>query len=412
MIRISFTAIALVFGVSAALAQEAAQKSPPAKAPPMRFEWVREGPADTCGDRCRAWIAATGNISVDTPAAFSAFAQSRDVKGATVVLDSTGGSVLPALALGRLFRQFILTTTVGRTTKLPSGAEGNERATLSPRGICASMCVFALIGGARRSVPAEANVLVHQIWPSAQRNDAFATTYSAAEIVRVQREAGLMAKYTIDMGADIALFTTAMRIPPWERLRPLNAEEVRRMGLHDTDDPFSPPPATLAAGNPQAMILSADEAIILADRGWSVTGEGGSRAIGRKHPITVEGEQIGSFELSFSCGKTADLYAVTYTETRRLPEDKANDRLRGVLLASGKERSLLRVETPASEAANELRSVARGAASSAMVATLAEAEARSLVVVTQTASKMRTQIRLGNTGFAGGFSQALTECGK
>jgi hypothetical protein len=36
------------------------------------------------------------------------------------VLDSEGGSVLTALALGRAIRRFDMTTTVGKTIVLPS----------------------------------------------------------------------------------------------------------------------------------------------------------------------------------------------------------------------------------------------------------------------------------------------------
>jgi hypothetical protein len=172
-------------------------------------------------------VSASGEITVNTPRLFAEFAQGRDVRGAVVVLDSGGGMVGSGLALGRLFRRFAVTTTVGRTAKLPPAADGSERATLSPRGVCASMCVYAFLGGSRRGVPAEARVLVHQIWPGTKREDAVAATYSAGELVRLQRELGVIAKYIVEMGGDIALFETAMRIPPWEGPRPLNADEVR-----------------------------------------------------------------------------------------------------------------------------------------------------------------------------------------
>ena len=44
--------------------------------------------------------------------------------GARLVLDSEGGSVLSAMALGRAIRNFEMTTTVGRTTLLPP--DGNN----------------------------------------------------------------------------------------------------------------------------------------------------------------------------------------------------------------------------------------------------------------------------------------------
>jgi hypothetical protein len=100
----------------------------------MRFEWVREGPADVCGDRCREWIAAIGPVTPDTARDFDFFSEVRDVRGATLVLDSGGGSVLASLDLGRKVRKLGLITTVGRTQKLPAAAGEAQRAKLSPRG--------------------------------------------------------------------------------------------------------------------------------------------------------------------------------------------------------------------------------------------------------------------------------------
>ena len=62
--------------------------------------------------------------------------------------------------------------------------------------------------------------------------------YSAADVVRIQREVGQIARYTIDMGGDIELFEIAMRVPPWERLRTLSSEELARTRLHTADAAF------------------------------------------------------------------------------------------------------------------------------------------------------------------------------
>src|SRR5438067_7205018 len=101
---------------------------------PMRFEWRREGPAPVCGSNCRVWISAVGYITADTPRDFEAFAKDPKVRGAILVLDSDGGSVLGTLALGRAIRSLNLITTVGRTVALPGNAD--RRATLAPNGNC------------------------------------------------------------------------------------------------------------------------------------------------------------------------------------------------------------------------------------------------------------------------------------
>ena len=100
---------------------------------PMRFELVQEGPANACGAECRTFISAVGAITKETPNDFTTFTRSRDVTGATLVLDSSGGSVLGTLALGRSVRRLGINTTVGRLNKLPPGGAGAVRATLSPR---------------------------------------------------------------------------------------------------------------------------------------------------------------------------------------------------------------------------------------------------------------------------------------
>ncbi len=80
----------------------------------MHFELRAQGPAEACGTNCRFYIAASGAITADTPRNFLVFAQNRDLAGATVVIDSDGGSVLGAIALGREIRNLKLATTVGQ----------------------------------------------------------------------------------------------------------------------------------------------------------------------------------------------------------------------------------------------------------------------------------------------------------
>src|SRR5262249_41732593 len=157
---------------------------------PMTFEWRREGPADKCGTKCRAWVSAVGSITAETPRQFENFARNHDLRGAIIAFDSGGGSVLGTLELGRMIRRLDMTTTVGRTTPVAPEKGDEGRATLSPRADCESMCAFVLLGGTRRYVPPEAHVLVHQIWLGDRRDDATAATYSAEDLMVVQRDIG------------------------------------------------------------------------------------------------------------------------------------------------------------------------------------------------------------------------------
>jgi hypothetical protein len=211
---------------------------------PMRFEVRTEGPADQCGRQCRTWISATGSITDSTVSEFELFAKKFDLRGATLVVNSEGGSVLGALALGRIIRSLGMTTSVGATTVLPAVVGDVERATLSPHGDCESMCPFMLLGGIRRYVPAEAQVMVHQIWLGGKRKGALAASYSAEELTLVQRDIGSLARYTIEMGGEIQLIETSLKVPPWEPLYKLSAQELRDMRVTTVNQLFEAAPPT------------------------------------------------------------------------------------------------------------------------------------------------------------------------
>src|SRR5262245_3409646 len=130
---------------------------------PMHFEVRMQGPADACAPNCKTLVSASGAITADTARHFLSFAQGRDLSGATLAIDSDGGSVLGAIALGREIRKLKLTTTVGRLVDVPGGKD-DGRVSLSTNADCESMCAFVLLGGISRSVPGDARVMVHQIW--------------------------------------------------------------------------------------------------------------------------------------------------------------------------------------------------------------------------------------------------------
>jgi hypothetical protein len=373
----------------------------------MRFELVREGPAESCGKNCRTWVSAGGRITPDTARDFQAFARERELRGMVVVLDSNGGTVTSGLDLGRAFRRLDMTTTVGKTMLL-AGAESDRRATLSPRGVCASMCAFALLGGARRHVPAEARVMVHQIWPSSKREDAAAQTYVAENLVALQRSLGTLARYTVEMGIDIEIFELAMRIPPWERMRALSADELRRMRVRTVDNPFDPP---MTAAGPVTLppLTAVTPAALPGGGAWTITERAGLRGLARRHPLTIEGDDIGSFEIMFACGETPDAYALRYSETRRQPAER--ERLAKVLLVSGKDRVTLSIQSSAKTDA-DLESVARGAMPSGVLSTFADTREHSIVVATETSANVRTLIRIGNIGLGAALPQLAAACRK
>jgi hypothetical protein len=384
----------------------------------------REGPADKCANQCREWISASGAIVENTLRDFELFARHRDVRGATIILDSPGGSVVQGLALGREFRRLDIATSVGSAVKT-STTFGDQRYALSGRATCSSMCVYLLLGGVQRHVPDDARVLVHQIWPSSKRNDANATTYSAGNVVAIQRVNGEISRYIVDMGIDIELFELASRIPPWEEMRRLTRDELRRMKIYTVDDPFSRPPAAALAS--AAPIQKPEPSAVAANMlGWTVVDQKGRRALVRKHPITIEGQEIGTFEIAFTCSNKPDTYQVAYQEKRIVPNAPAvvSDRLDAVGISIRHDNSFLRTlltleESVPGKAPAELLSRARGtisasylqtAAAAAPQESMASASQHGLVVATTTVDKVRTVIRLGQTGLPEGLKQLSSTC--
>jgi hypothetical protein len=235
VIRIFFGGFVLACTCLSALAGGAPGDKP--RISSMRFEWRGENPADLCGKMCRRWISAVGPVTDRTPNDFEAFAGLKDVRGATLVLDSEGGSVVDTIELGRALRRLDITTTVGKTI-VASAADGSTTSALSPAAACESMCAFVLLGGVRRYVPPEARILVHQIWLAKKRERSETASYTADEIVLVERDIGRLARYTIEMGGGIELLEAALRVPPWQPLYQLSNDEIQRVGLNNVDHLF------------------------------------------------------------------------------------------------------------------------------------------------------------------------------
>jgi len=139
----------------------------------MQVHVVRSAHAG-CEPQCLQWIAAQGKIVAGTLGRFKKVL--RRLRGRTlpIFIDSSGGSVNEALAIGRLIRAEGLYLAVTRTVFTPcapanatcrkakTGGElrGLAQARLSK---CVSSCAFLLAGGARRFVGPGTVVGVHQI---------------------------------------------------------------------------------------------------------------------------------------------------------------------------------------------------------------------------------------------------------
>ena len=111
----------------------------------------------------------------------------------------------------------------------------------------------------------------------------------------------------MEMGGGVDLLEIALKIPPWEPMRMLSRDELR---THEGVDR-----RRLAGGQFRAGDEFGRAGERRARRGQrarlgDVTVEG-RPALGRTHPLTVEGDEVGSFELKFACGEPGRDYIVT-----------------------------------------------------------------------------------------------------
>jgi hypothetical protein len=386
---------------------------------PMRFDLRLQGPADSCGAKCQLWISASGTITAETPRDFELFAQGHDLAGATVALDSDGGSVRGAIALGRDIRRLGLDTTVGRIIDLAAAEQYTPRAKFSPRADCESMCGFVLLGCVHRAVPPKARVLVHQIWLGDRRDDPTAANYSAEDLVLVQRDIGRLAQYTIDMGGSIELLNLALRIPPWEPMHALTLDETRRTRLA-TEEPSGPAADATVAASPPApatqpipRVTDGASATAISERRWAVVDRAGVASLARRHPLTAEGDDIGSFDLMVACGAGGDSYDVSYVERRhnggriQVPAELGAVTMTvGHLSASLKVVSSERRSQP-----DEIVTYAAGTVPAALIGAFAAVGNHSMLIETQSAG-MATGIRFGNTGAQQNLPRLAAGCVK
>jgi hypothetical protein len=340
------------------------------------------------------------------------------------VLDSDGGSVRGAIALGREIRRLNLDTMVGRTVDMDGPDHDPPRAGLSPYADCESMCAFVMLGGVRRVVPPEARLMVHQIWLGDRRDDPTAATYSAEDLALVQSDIGRLAKYTIDMGGSVEMLDLALRIPPWEQMHALTPEEARRMRVA-TQEPTEPATgAAVAASPPPAIsqpIPRATDGLSptkISERQWAMIDHAGVATLARRHPLTIEGDEIGSFDLIVACGAGRGSYDVSYMERRhsnvRATAPAAPGSVR--VTVGDVSASLKIVSSRQRSEPDEVVTFASGSAPVALINTFAAAGSHSMMIETRSdggkGARLTTNIRLGNTGVRQNLPRLAATCGK
>jgi hypothetical protein len=271
--------------------------------------------------------------------------------------------------------------------------------------------------------------MVHQIWLGDRRDDPTAATYSAEDLVLVQRDIGRLAQYTAEMGGSIDLLDLALRIPPWEPLHAMTQAEIRGTRLA-TGDAIDSAPVTVAVA-PKALpplarpVTNGARAAPINERRWAMVERAGVATLARRHPLTVEGDTIGSFDLVLACGASPDSFDLSYVEHRhRTRGTPLVARLTDVSLRAGQSQAMLKVASSAHrDHPDELVSFATGMVPAAMIRAFADAGSHSMVIETRSARQMSeagadkdggtiTVIRLGNTGTQKNLPRLVASCAK
>jgi hypothetical protein len=130
-----------------------------------------------------------------------------------VALNSPGGSVDDALAIGALIRE------QGLATSVAAGA------------LCASSCPLVLSGGAERRAAEGAAVGVHQIYATVAPGALPTGLRAAGEAMSdAQKTTAVITRHLSAMGVDPALWLHALETPP-DRLYYLTPEEMTALRL-------------------------------------------------------------------------------------------------------------------------------------------------------------------------------------
>jgi hypothetical protein len=274
---------------------------------PMKVRIVRSAEPG-CEPTCTEWISAEGEITAATTAAFRRTLARLGARKLPILIDSPGGEVDPAIAIGRMIRAKGLDVVVTRTVLAPACApddaacrklaasgmvRGRPEAKISK---CASSCAFVLAGGVRRYVGAWTVVGLHEIKtisthrlirqhfrvvPASPLTGAPARRQVLRqEVLRVEHREGPAGKKTYDritryfvgMGVDQRIMPI-LRAAPNSSIRWVKLDELKSTGLA-TDfvngeqllAPATPPPAATPPSSAADATLAAPAPHMRAER--------------------------------------------------------------------------------------------------------------------------------------------------
>jgi hypothetical protein len=189
---------------------------------------------------------------------------------------------------------------------------------------------------------------------------------------------------------------------------------MRRMNLDNSDatDARATPPQSSTSATPSQLPLKRIALTSQRERGWIAAERSGSPSLSRRHPLTVEGEDLGTIEVAFACGDKTGEYLVHYTEARRMSDgDAATQPLKSVELRLANKVIPLALgpSRPAPDGGEVLAS-ASGKVTASMLHNFASSGLRSIVIETASENADGAVIRIGNTGAAANLMPFLASC--
>jgi hypothetical protein len=189
---------------------------PPAGTAPGDLQIVAVGPyrSSTVPSDPYWTIFMDGAIDGGAVARLVRFVEQQSVRAAAVYLNSSGGSLLAAIDLGRTLRRLGYDTHVG--ARLADAATG----AVVP-GFCYSACPFAFAGGVRRHLGPGSVLGVHR---------AVNRTPVPDEGAFQRRVTQQLTDYLAEMGIHPALVVMMSDVPR-EAIRPLSLEEATQLQL-------------------------------------------------------------------------------------------------------------------------------------------------------------------------------------
>jgi hypothetical protein len=178
----------------------------------MSFELVRGGR-----------LMATGTITPGISEAFAVEVGKRSDYIKTVVLNSPGGSVGDALAMGKLIRE----------KKFATEVEAGK--------LCASSCPLMFFGGTERRAGDKAEIGVHQVFAASAPDP----TAPRDEMSDAQRISARCQRYLGDMGINLQAWVHAMETPK-DKLFIFKPDELKSMNIVTTAPTAEPVTSPIA----------------------------------------------------------------------------------------------------------------------------------------------------------------------